>query len=372
MSPLCGGVGGLGGGGAAWRAPTGHLYNGASRGVAPLSSINPTVYTHVESASMVHQTPSYSDEYQFECSDCGKRYKHQKNLQRHRKYECGKEPQFQCSYCPHRAKQKGHLKTHMEIIHNPTPQIFNCDVCPFKTNSCFLPSETPRVFCCQNCGKCYRRLSGLENHSRLGCGKDLQFECSYCPYKTKLKQNLARHLNETHNPNFLYHCEGLSWADCHRPQYRHRWRECGKEARFKCSYCPHKSKQKGNLLRHINDVHNPRPLMHCCHLCPYKTKQKSNLNYAGSGTHFRCPGCGKTYLSVNSLRRHVKLECGKEPMYQCSHCPLRTKHRSNLARHVNDKHNPNPKLFACDLCPYSAKQKSAVVTHRIFRHKLAK
>jgi uncharacterized C2H2 Zn-finger protein len=30
----------------------------------------------------------------------------------------------------------------------------------------------------------------------------------------------------------------------------------------------------------------------------------------------------------------MKLECGKEPMFQCPHCPKRTKLKENLKQHV--------------------------------------
>lgn len=51
------------------------------------------------------------------CYLCGRWYKHQRNLSRHQKYECGKEPQFECQLCPYKAKLKGNLKTHVLLRH---------------------------------------------------------------------------------------------------------------------------------------------------------------------------------------------------------------------------------------------------------------
>ncbi|XP_069702150.1 longitudinals lacking protein, isoforms H/M/V-like isoform X5 [Periplaneta americana] len=48
---------------------------------------------------------------------CGKIYSHNKNLQYHMKYECGKEPRFQCPYCPHRTKRKNNLMLHISSQH---------------------------------------------------------------------------------------------------------------------------------------------------------------------------------------------------------------------------------------------------------------
>jgi len=53
----------------------------------------------------------------FECVNCGRNYLHRRNLWRHMKLECGKEPTFQCPYCPKRTKQKVHMKSHITIRH---------------------------------------------------------------------------------------------------------------------------------------------------------------------------------------------------------------------------------------------------------------
>ncbi|KAG8259378.1 hypothetical protein J6590_014848 [Homalodisca vitripennis] len=53
----------------------------------------------------------------FICSFCNQQYRYKKNLLKHQRYECGKEPQFACPLCSYRAKQKGNLKTHLFIKH---------------------------------------------------------------------------------------------------------------------------------------------------------------------------------------------------------------------------------------------------------------
>jgi uncharacterized Zn-finger protein len=53
---------------------------------------------------------------------------------------------------------------------------------------------------------------------------------------------------------------------------------------------------------------------------------------------FRCTQCRKVYMSKGNLTRHLKFECGKEPQFQCPHCPIRTKHKSSLLTHIYCKH----------------------------------
>ncbi|XP_022903214.1 longitudinals lacking protein, isoforms H/M/V isoform X8 [Onthophagus taurus] len=62
--------------------------------------------------------PGYSNESQFACRHCGKRYRWKSTMRRHEQVECGgKEPSFQCPHCPYRAKQKGNLGVHIRKHH---------------------------------------------------------------------------------------------------------------------------------------------------------------------------------------------------------------------------------------------------------------
>lgn len=66
--------------------------------------------------------------------------------------------------------------------------------------------------------------------------------------------------------------------------------------------------------------------------------QTSNQRrYTDSG-QFECPKCLKTYSYFQTLKRHLKLECGKEPQLQCPYCPKRTIHNANLKKHIFRMH----------------------------------
>jgi hypothetical protein len=67
-------------------------------------------------------------------------------------------------------------------------------------------------------------------------------------------------------------------------------------------------------------------------------RQNDSARPVSDGNVFRCGQCGKVYMSKGNLTRHHKFECGKEPQFQCPHCPLRTKHKSSLLTHVYCKH----------------------------------
>ncbi|CAH0547433.1 unnamed protein product [Brassicogethes aeneus] len=60
----------------------------------------------------------YSEDSQFACKHCGKRYRWKSTMRRHEQVECGgKEPMFKCPRCPYKAKQKGNLGVHIRKHH---------------------------------------------------------------------------------------------------------------------------------------------------------------------------------------------------------------------------------------------------------------
>lgn len=64
-------------------------------------------------------------------------------------------------------------------------------------------------------------------------------------------------------------------------------------------------------------------------------KQRSGMTVEG----FRCCNCGKVYRWKNTLLRHLRLECGKEPQFHCPYCPYRAKRKGNLLKHVTIRHH---------------------------------
>lgn len=52
-----------------------------------------------------------------------------------------------------------------------------------------------------------------------------------------------------------------------------------------------------------------------------------------------CLFCGRWYRSKTSLGLHQRLECGKEPAFQCPHCPLKTHQKGNLQVHIKKRHS---------------------------------
>lgn len=67
--------------------------------------------------------------------------------------------------------------------------------------------------------------------------------------------------------------------------------------------------------------------------------------YKRLGRHF-CSKCGKEYKWMQSLVRHKREECGKDPQYSCSLCGSKIRHKWMLKKHMINVHHlfvPNGK-----------------------------
>lgn len=58
--------------------------------------------------------------------------------------------------------------------------------------------KRPGYFKCPKCGKGYRWLRNMKNHLKVECGKDPKECCPYCPHRTKYKSSLQKHILRIH------------------------------------------------------------------------------------------------------------------------------------------------------------------------------
>ncbi|XP_012270365.1 longitudinals lacking protein isoform X20 [Orussus abietinus] len=76
------------------------------------------------------------------------------------------------------------------------------------------------------------------------------------PAAMPLIKDLAAMWLAKQRTEFSYRCEQCGKGYQHRATLlRHTRHECGKEPQFKCPYCAHRTKQRGNLYQHIRTNH---------------------------------------------------------------------------------------------------------------------
>nr|XP_031848637.1 putative zinc finger protein 727 [Nomia melanderi] len=67
---------------------------------------------------------------------------------------------------------------------------------PQRSSSCL--DRRPGCFRCPRCNKGYRWLRNMKNHLKIECGKDPKECCPYCPHRTKYKSSLQKHILRIH------------------------------------------------------------------------------------------------------------------------------------------------------------------------------
>lgn len=66
-------------------------------------------------------------------------------------------------------------------------------------NCSVLPKASISELCsCDVCGRWYKYKRNLVHHKKYECGKEPQFKCQYCPYKSKVRGNLRSHVFRLH------------------------------------------------------------------------------------------------------------------------------------------------------------------------------
>ncbi|RZF39482.1 hypothetical protein LSTR_LSTR001003 [Laodelphax striatellus] len=142
----------------------------------------------------------------YPCDNCGKVYTLRHNLNRHKKYECGKQPQLVCSFCQKKFTYKSTLQLHVAIsIYNvsyagpiPTPEA----IFPKQRRRYPLPQvagERREANKCEQCGKMYARKVSLVRHIRHECGKEPQLQCPHCPRRFTYNSPLQLHVLNNHS-----------------------------------------------------------------------------------------------------------------------------------------------------------------------------
>ncbi|XP_026291486.1 zinc finger Y-chromosomal protein 2 [Frankliniella occidentalis] len=53
---------------------------------------------------------------------------------------------------------------------------------------------------------------------------------------------------------------------------------------------------------------------------------------------YTCSQCGKVYQYLHNLKKHQRMECGKDPQFACPHCPHRSYAKWNLNKHIQSRH----------------------------------
>ena len=235
------------------------------------------------------------------CEECGKVFTELALLKHHVKIQHLKERPYQCDKCTRSFVTRGGLKNHIVVNHEEQKPI-PCDACGkcfnnevhLKAHQAQMHKSERIQFMCPDCGRSFVQKESftvhcLTEHATVkeqaknkvvcqhpGCGYSsflkrnvdkhydrihLKIKDHVCPTCGKCfayKKKLQEHINGIHLLIKPFKCDICDFATSYRnTHYEHKKVAHGTQ-RYECPHCNHVARYKGNLHKHIANVHNKK------------------------------------------------------------------------------------------------------------------
>lgn len=127
------------------------------------------------------------------------------------------------------------------------------------------------------------------------------------------KQSLIRS-KQIFTNNFAYSTSSSSFIESESYAFK----------KYLCTDCGKSFSLKTSLKRHKE-------------ICKKKNSQQETT-IGENNKMYVCDQCNRSYALFTSLYRHKRFECNKEPKFSCPVCHIKCKQKSNLDRHVRNRH----------------------------------
>ena len=111
---------------------------------------------------------------------------------------------------------------------------------------------------------------------------------------------------------------------------------------LKCDMCDSFFKDKRDLKKHVESVHEQKKQFHC-NICDAYLTTKQSLNGHIATIHkgkkpFKCNICDASFTQKRNLNGHIaSVHEGKKP-FKCPTCDARFAQKSNLKKHLTSVH----------------------------------
>ncbi|XP_072947100.1 uncharacterized protein [Epargyreus clarus] len=179
-------------------------------------------------------------------------------------------------------------------------------------------------FPCIYCKKTFSEKTYRDTHMTLHSSAR-PFACDLCPHTSKTKKYLAKHVKVVHKP----------------------------ASKFKCEYCDKMFHYKSILDKHVVVHTNSKP--NKCKVCGKGFNSGYSLSvhvliHQNLKPH-KCKYCDYACRDTSTLRKHHERHMGIVRRYDCSICDKRFAKKMTLQNHVAEVHmNIDIKQLPCDIC----------------------
>ncbi|KAI5634764.1 RE1-silencing transcription factor isoform X4 [Phthorimaea operculella] len=255
-------------------------------------------------------------------------------------------PQLKCHHCPASFLSTEEMDAHQVRHVNVLERKYTCTDCQKNPLLDMVHSDLPQLKC-HHCPASFLSTEEMDAHQvRHVNVLERKYTCTDCQ-KNPLLDMVHSDLPQLK----CHHCPAsfLSTEEMDAHQVRH---VNVLERKYTCTDCQKKFIDSTSLLRHIDSVHEVKPVL-ACEYCPEK------------------------FTSISKLTRHVRTHAGDRP-YPCRYCEKSFTKSHHYTRHLRVKHGDQPgsqdelmyhsaihatQNLTCPLCQEKFEDVDAVTLH---------
>jgi len=326
----------------------------------------------------IHIRRHHTHEKPFECAECGKTFTVKAALKDHERVHTGEKP-YDCDICNKAFSTSGALRIH-KMIHDEQRR-YTCDVedCGkmFRINKNLwrhkkvdhgILSEKGdgKIVECPECGKRCSDKHALEKH-QIKHTVEKNYVCNICGKRLKRQNSLDLHMRQ-HSGVKNYMCDQCDSTYFTASALRNHKVNKHMEVKetFLCTFCGKGFTKKANLDSHIT-LHTGEKRYSCPH-CEKKFRSHSvfqnHLRYHKGKKEFVCQYCGKAFMQKSHLQRHTATHTG-ERKHVCPVCNKTFIEPGDVRKHMrtHSKESINFHAAAADLA-----ERAGVVNDQDMNH----
>ncbi|GJQ78682.1 hypothetical protein Trydic_g2722 [Trypoxylus dichotomus] len=190
----------------------------------------------------------HSDECQYECDICKKRFKNNDILSLHKRIHTKLKP-FSCDICNLTFEKSKYIKVRVES--RAKKKLHICETCDKSFSE---PNMSDKLYPCLVCGKRFARKNLVRAHHKSVHCNDRPFACKHCDKRFKMKSGLRIHsvVHTNEKPNICGIC-GKQYG--YRKSVRDHMRTHTGETPYCCEKCPASFKYSFLRNKHMK-MHN--------------------------------------------------------------------------------------------------------------------
>ncbi|KAL1781513.1 zinc finger protein 426 isoform X1, partial [Sigmodon hispidus] len=266
----------------------------------------------------VNQKIATQEKY-FECSDCGKSFINQSQLQTHRRTHNGDKLYDWNEYG--RSFINSRLAVIIETLNAKKP--YRCKECgkgyryPAYLNIHMRTHTGEKPYECKECGKAFNYSNSFQIHGRTHTGEK-PYVCNQCGKAFTQYSGLSIHVR-SHNGDKPYECKECGKAFLTSSRLIQHIRTHTGEKPFVCVKCGKAFAISSNLNGHLKIAKKSYICKECGKAFNYSTHLKIHMRIHTGEKPYECKQCGKAFSHSTSFQIHERTHTGEKP-YECKEC----------------------------------------------------